>query len=528
MSQADSNDLPVGSHIEWPIFIMTASFIIAFCVWALADIDSLSAAVDWGFSASARFFGLYWQLLLLGTFLIGLAICVLPGAAARMGGREVPEFNYFQWSSMIMCTLLAGGGVFWAAGEPMAHFLSPPPYFEGVAGKSADAVAPALAQAFMHWGFLAWAILGALTTIMLMYYHYEKGLPLAPRTLLYPVFGDRAINGPIGWIADASCIIAVVAGTVGPIGFLGLQVSFGLNALFGIPDVFVTQALVIVGLVTIYTLSAVSGINRGIQLLSSINIVLAAVLLVFILVAGPTGFIFSNYFNGLGTYLSDFFGMALYRGDAGIFGDPGWLGWWTVFFWGWFLGYGPLMAIFIARVSRGRSIRSIIIMLSIVAPIVTTFWFTIVGGTGLGMEIANPDSVARAFEGFNLPAALLSITQNLPLGFLISALFLILTTIFVATTGDSMTYVISVAMSNQDRSAVGVRVFWGLAMGAMAMILIYTGSGGIGKLQSFIVVTAVPVSLILLPSLWDAARITLLKGREGRPLDRPVQSSSRA
>lgn len=186
------------------------------------------------------------------------------------------------------------------------------------------------------------------------------------------------------------------------------------------------------------------------------------------------------------------------------------------------------MAMFIARVSRGRSIRSIIIMLSIVAPIVTTFWFTIVGGTGLGMEIANPDSVARAFEGFNLPAALLSITQNLPLGFLISALFLILTTIFVATTGDSMTYVISVAMSNQDRSAVGVRVFWGLAMGAMAMILIYTGSGGIGKLQSFIVVTAVPVSLILLPSLWDAARITLLKGREGRPLDRPVQSSSRA
>lgn len=199
-----------------------------------------------------------------------------------------------------------------------------------------------------------------------------------------------------------------------------------------------------------------------------------------------------------------------------MFGDPGWLGWWTVFFWGWFLGYGPLMAMFIARVSRGRSVRAIIVMLSIVAPLVTNFWFSIVGGSGIAFELANPDSVAAAFEGFNLPAALLAITQNLPLGFLVSVLFLVLTTVFVATTGDSMTYVISVAMSKEDRSSTPVRVFWGVAMGAMALILISLGSGGISKLQSFIVVTAVPVSLVLLPSVWDAARIVLQLGRERR------------
>jgi choline-glycine betaine transporter len=203
----------------------------------------------------------------------------------------------------------------------------------------------------------------------------------------------------------------------------------------------------------------------------------------------------------------------MHRGDAGLFGDAGWLGWWTVFFWGWFLGYGPLMAMFIARVSRGRSIRSIVIMLAIIAPIVTNFWFTIVGGTGLWFELETPGSVSTAFEGFNLPAALLAITQQLPIGFIVSVLFLILTTVFVATTGDSMTYVISVAMSNEDKPALHVRVFWGVAMGVMALILIYTGSGTIGKLQSFIVVTAVPVSLVLLPSLWDALRITLAKGR---------------
>jgi choline-glycine betaine transporter len=157
-------------------------------------------------------------------------------------------------------------------------------------------------------------------------------------------------------------------------------------------------------------------------------------------------------------------------------------------------------------------------MLSIVAPLVTNFWFTIVGGSGLAFELAEPGTISAAFEGFNLPAALLAITQSLPAGFLVSVLFLVLTTVFVATTGDSMTYVISVAMSSNDNPSTPVRVFWGVAMGAMALILISVGSGGISKLQSFIVVTAVPVSLILLPSLWDAVRITLALGKtEAQP-----------
>ena len=502
-------------HINKPLFAITGGFIAAFCLVALYDLDLLSGMVDSSFAFSAKYFGFYWQILLLATFLIGIVLVFLPGSKAIMGNLAVPEFPVFQWGAMIMCTLLAGGGVFWAAGEPMAHFLSSPPYFGAESG-TMDAVNSALAQSFMHWGFLAWAILGALTTVMLMHYHYEKGLPLSPRTLLYPVFGDKAINGPIGLIADASCIIAVVAGTVGPIGFLGLQVSYGLNTLFGIADSFTTQAFVILGLVTLYTISAATGLSKGIQILSRFNVILAAALLLFMLLAGPTAFIFNGFFGGMTTYFTDFFGMALFRGEAGAFGDPGWLGWWTVFFWGWFLGYGPLMAMFIARISRGRSIRSIIIMLSIVAPIVTAFWFTIVGGTGINAELTNPGLVSDAFEGFNLPAALLAITQSLPMGFMVSVLFLILTTVFVATTGDSMTYVISVAMSNEDRPALPVRLFWGAAMGIMALILIYTGSGGIGKLQSFIVVTAVPVSLVLLPSLWDALRITLAKGREAQ------------
>ncbi|ETX16407.1 BCCT transporter [Roseivivax halodurans JCM 10272] len=499
-------------RIDKPLLAVTGAFIALFCALALIDIETLSSLIDSGFGAAARYFGLYWQLLLLATFLIGLAICVFPGAKARLGNLDIPEFSAFQWGSMIMCTLLAGGGVFWAAGEPIAHYLSTPALFGDLSGQPDARADAALAQAFLHWGFLAWAILGALSTIMLMHYHYGKGLPLAPRTLLYPVFGDRALSGPLGLVADACCIISVVAGTVGPIGFLGLQMAYGLNVLFDIPNTLTTQAVVILSLVGVYSISAVTGLAKGIKYLSQFNVILVFVLLVFMLLAGPTASILGDFAGGFSTYISNFFSLALFRGEAGVFGDPGWLGWWTVFFWGWFIGYGPLMAIFIARISRGRSIRSIILMLSIVAPIVTNFWFTIIGGSGIAFEQMDPGVISEPFDGLNLEAGLFAITQTFPAGIVLSIAFLVLTMAFVATTSDSMSYVIAQAMSDGAPSTA-LRAFWGLTMGAMALILISIGAGGVGKLQSFIVVTAVPVSLILLPTLWDAPRIAWAAGR---------------
>jgi choline-glycine betaine transporter len=486
--------------IDWPTFIISGGFLIAFVIMAIVDIDYLSSAVNVAYAASANTFGLYWQVLLLSTFGVGLYVALSPSGKARLGNLAQPEISTFKWFAIIMCTLLAGGGVFFAAAEPMAHFTAPPPHYD-VAATSQAAVYPALAQSFMHWGFLAWAILGSLTTIIFMHLHYDKGLPLKPRTLLYPVFGERALHGWFGGFVDAACVLAVVAGTVGPIGFLGLQVSYGLNDLFGIPDTYLTQSLIILFLIGVYTISSVSGIQRGIQLLSTFNVFLALLLMAFMLFAGPTSFIFDSYLNSTALYISEFIPMAAFRADTD------WLNNWTVFFWGWFLGYGPLMAMFIARISNGRRIREMIITVSVIAPIVTTFWFTIVGGSGIAFELANPGVISVPFEGFNMPAALLAITQQLPFGFLVSLLFLILTTVFVATTGDSMTYTISMVMTGTDDPPTSLRVFWGIMMGVIAMILISIGSGGIGALQYFIVVTAVPVSLILLPSLWVAPRI---------------------
>jgi choline/carnitine/betaine transport len=488
--------------VDIPVFLISGGALVLFAVLALYDIKMMSGWVNTAFAASTELFGAYWQILLLLTFIIGIFLAVGRTGSVVLGGIKSPEITTFKWISIIMCTLLAGGGVFWAAAEPMAHFTSPPPLFAGETGTT-QAAYNALAQSFMHWGFLAWAILGSLTGIVFMYLHYEKGLPLKPRTLLYPVFGDKVMKGAFGTIVDSCCVLAVVAGTVGPIGFLGLQVSFGLEKLFGIPNTYATQVAILFGLICLYTLSAVSGVTKGIQILSRINIILAVALMVFILIFGPTSFIFNSYLHSFGLYLDQFIPMATFRAS------PAWLDWWTVFFWGWFLGYGPLMAMFVARISRGRTIREMILLISVVAPVITCFWFTIVGGSGLFFELATPGVISEPFTGFNLPAALLAITEQLPMGGVISVLFLILTTIFVATTGDSMTYSVSMVMTGTDSPQSSLRVFWGIMMGVMAALLISIGSGGISALQSFIVVTAVPVSLVLLPSLWNAPQIAI-------------------
>ena len=504
-------------HTRAGVFVVTAGFCLAFCALALFDLGLLSDLVDAGSSWVGQVFGLYWQILLPAIFFVGLAIALSPAGRIRLGGRDTPEFPYFQWAAMIACTLLGAGGVFWAAAEPLAHYLTPPPFTEaGIEGEAA--INAALAQSFLHWGFPAWAVLGALSALMLMYYEHAKGLPLAPRTLIYPVLGRKLTDGPLGGIADSFALIGVIAGTVGPIGFLGLQVSAGLSSLFGFPSGLPTQIGVIIALAMIYIGSALTGLSRGIQILSRFNVILTGVLLVFILFAGPTGFILRHFASGMGTYLSDFFTIALQRDGAGLFGQSGWLNGWTLFFWAWFIGYGPMMAIFIARISRGRSIRSIILTLSVLAPVATHFWFTILGGSGLAFEQADPGVISDAFEGFDLPAALLAITMNLPLALPVSILFLVLTTVFVATTGDSMTFAISSALDKRGEPTGGMRAFWGLVMAAMAIALVSAGGGGgaVSKLQQFIVITGAPVSLMLLPSLWDAPRIALKLVREDR------------
>lgn len=498
------HDSPAGpaeafqrSRIDIPVAGTSVGILAVFVVLALILPDKMSNWVGTAFTACADIFGMYWQILLLATFLIALILIFTPWAKARLGNQARPDFKRFSWIAMIMTTLLAAGGVFWAAAEPMYHYATTPPHFTDGGGSAVDAVAAALATSFIDWGFLAWAILGSLGAIVMMR-AAEKGMPLRPRSLLYPVLGKRAATGPIAAVVDVVCVISVAAGTIGPVGFLGMQVSYGLNSLFGIPDIYPVQLAVIAVLTAVAGVSVFSGVSRGIRFLSSANVWMALALMATVLVVGSAWFVIKSYFSGFALYMTDFFAMTLYRGDTE------WLSGWTVFFFGWFLGYAPLMAIFVARISRGRTVRDLLISTTVLPPIATTFWFTVLGGTGIFLEQKSAGSISGPLMDGGLPAAVMAISSNLPLSLIISLGFLLLTMTFVATTTDSMSFAMSQSCMTSGEPSPKLRATWALLIGVTAAVLISLGDGGVDALQSAIVITAVPVGFVMLPSLFAA------------------------
>lgn len=491
----------IQRKVDWPVFLISGGLLVAFVVFSIIKIDLVSDFVSSGFDLSIRYFGAYWQFLMLATFIVGAILAVSKYGKVRLGDVEKPEMSYFKWIAVILTTGLGAGGVFWAAAEPMYYFLDVPPMQKGIEAATQEAIAPALAQSYMSWGFTAWSVYGAVSSIILIYAHKHKGMPLKPRALLYPILKERILTSKWGAAADIICIIGAAAGTIGPIGFLGLQVSYGLRAIFGIPDTFVTQLAVIIVLLAVVLVSTLTGIEKGIQFLSKLNVNAVAVIAVFLVILGPGQFILSHFFSSYGTYITDFVKISTFRGD------DAWLGSWLLFFFGWFIGFGPLVSLFVARISEGRKIREIFLVVAVVAPIVTNFWFTVLGGTGIFYELNHVGSISEPLNNGGLPSAIIAIAEQMPLGLIMPSIFLILTTLFVVTTVDSMAYSISMAVTGDENPIKPVRVFWAVIMATIAAILIKIGGGGIDALQSFVVIAAVPVSILLLLVIWYAPKV---------------------
>ncbi|SDJ10125.1 BCCT family transporter [Alteribacillus bidgolensis] len=488
-------------RINWTVFILSGGLLLLFVVMSFLFTDGVAAFVNWGFDKSITYFGAFWQVLLLATFAVGAVLAISKYGKVRLGNTSRPSMSFFKWASIITVSGLGAGGIFWAAAEPMYYFMEVPPMHNGITAGTEEATDVAMAQSFMSWGFTAWAVYGAITAIIIMYAHYNKGLSLKPRTLLYPIFGKKVEQNAWGVATDVFCIIGAVAGTIGTIGFFGFQFSYWMHDLFGIPDVLLTQILAVGGLITLVTISTVTGIEKGIQFLSRFNVWFAIAIGVIMLIIGPGGFIIDTFISSYGTYVEEFMNIHTFRGDNG------WLGFWMIFFFGWFIGFGPLMAILVARISRGRTIREVFFVVSIVTALSSNVWFSTLGGSGIFYELQNTGSVSEPLMENGLPAAIIAIAGQLPMGGLMAIVFLLLTITFVITTADSMSYSVSMAVTGEGDPPKGVRIFWAVLMGAISVVLINIGEGSISALQSFIVVTAVPISIIMLPVLWTAPKL---------------------
>ena len=500
---------PASQRSSWsqpPLWVGAAPLLIFLLVSAV-DLALAKQFTEEGKAVVSNVLGGFWQWMVVLLFLVAITLAISPVGRVRLGGQDAkPSLRFFDWCAVLICTLLAGGGVFWSAAEPLYHFQTPSPVFGDITGGTAAAVDPALAVSFLHWGFLAWALVATTTTITFSILE-RRGEPLRPRSLMVNIIPHSWVDGPLGHLADGLSVVAAIAGTVGPLGFLSLQLSNAAGKLPWLTDSAGLQSMVVVLLTVVFATSTVSGIQKGIKWLSELNVWLTLAMAAGILLLGPGLWLIQHFFSGFVTYLVHLPEMALTPNVA----PNNWINGWTVFYWGWFLGYAPLMGLFTAGVSRGRSIRELVLAVAILCPIVTNLWFTLLGGTGMQLELGGA-GIADALAQNGAAAALLAILGQLPLAGLLIPVGLVLVVLFMCTSADSMSYAAAMVVSGRNEPPQLLRLFWALMIGSLTLVLLRIGSGlgdstSIDALQAFIVITAVPVTPLVLFTLWSAPRL---------------------
>ena len=425
-------------------------------------------------------------------FVLGLALSKFGNI--RLGGDdERPEFSNFSWLSMLFGAGIGIGILFWSIAEPLTHFQGNP--FMGEAQPlSPEAAQIAMRLTIFHWGLHGWALYASVALI-LAYFAYRKGLPLTISASLYPILGDR-IYGPLGKAADLLAVLGTVFGVATSLGLGAQQMNAGLATLTGIEINTGTQILLIIGISIVATLSALTGVNRGIRILSELNMQLTGVILALFLVFGPTLYLLSSFAGNIVDYIIHLPRISTWVNDP----SDQWQGWWTIFYWGWWIAWSPFCGIFIARISRGRTIREFVFGVLLTPTLLTIFWISVFGNTAFDIELfgnggivaaVNTETTSALFTTINLMA------MGKVLALITASICTLMLITYFVTSADSATLVICTLVTGGDQNPSPLtRIFWGSSIGAVAAVLLF--SGGLSALQTASIVTALPFSVILL------------------------------
>lgn len=406
----------------------------------------------------------------------------------RIGGQSAkPEFKTLSWFAMLFSAGMGIGLLFWSISEPIYHFLSPPI----VQGGTAEAAKDAMKFTFLHWGFHAWAVY-ALVGLSLAYFTYSRGLPLTIRSIFYPYLGDR-IYGRIGDAIDIFAVLATLFGLATSLGMGVQQIAAGLNHLFAVDNGVETQIYLIAGITLIATVSVVLGVDKGVRVLSEWNMRVAVLFLVIVVMLGPTIFIFKSFIQNTGSYLSSFLEVATWTES---YTGGNWQNAWTIFYWGWWIAWSPFVGMFIARISKGRTVREFILGVLLVPSIVTFFWISAFGSTALHQTLLGDNTIANAVND-NVATALFVFLEDYPFAFILNIIAIILIAGFFITSSDSGSLVVDNLTSGGKIDApVSQRIFWSIAEGSIAAVLLI--GGGLKALQTATIVTGLPFALILI------------------------------
>ncbi|MFM9377958.1 BCCT family transporter [Gordonia sp. VNK21] len=492
-----------GAGRDWWVFAITATFAIAFVVWGLVDTDGLASVALDAKNDAIKYVG--WLFVIATTFFVFFVIWLALSQYGRIKlGKddERPEFRTSSWIAMMFSAGMGIGLMFFGVAEPLTYFVNPPP--NTADPETAQALQTAMATTMFHWGLQPWAIY-AVVGLAIGYGMYRKGRSQLLSAAFGSLFGDRA-NGIGGKIIDILAIFATLFGSAASLGLGALQIGDGLKFAGWVGSVGTPVLVAIIVVLTLaFILSAVSGIARGIQWLSNINMVLALVLAVFVFVVGPTLFILNLIPSALGDYIQDYVAMSSRTNADGGAELAAWLSSWTIFYWAWWISWTPFVGMFIARISRGRTIRQFVTGVLLVPTVVSLLWFAIFGGAAIRQQQQVGDLAERGDDGtlsVNSTGALFDLLHTMPWAGVTTVLVMLLVAIFFVSGADAASIVMgSLSERGTHEPSRPTVIFWGAATGAVAAIMLIIGGGGgeaLDGLQNLTIVVAVPFVVVML------------------------------
>lgn len=470
------------------VFIISLTLVLVFVVLGIIvpeQLDAVSATLHLGI---IEHFGWAYLLAAFGFVVFSLYLALSKYGRLKLGKpHDKPQYSYFGWFSMLFAAGMGIGLIFWGVAEPLSHFADPPQYLQGESGAAARF---AMVRSFFHWGIQPWAIY-IVMSLAIAYFSFRRGMaPLISNTF-YPILGER-VFGPIGKTIDILAVFATVFGIVTSLGLGALQINSGLNYVFGLP---MTNAVTfgIIGVVTVlYLISSMTGLDTGIQILSKTNVLIAITLLLFVLIVGPTSYILNVLTSTIGEYLSQFLTMSL---STNPFEGYQWTKDWTLFYWAWWISWSPFVGLFVASISRGRTIREFVSGALLVPTLLTFLWFAVFGGTGLDLQLHRGIDLASTAVS-DVTTVLFEMFGHLPIGGVLSLVAVLLLSVFFVTSADSATYVLGMMTSDGDLNPPNIKkLTWGLVQSTAAVILLLTG--GLDALQRMAIVAALPFTFVM-------------------------------
>ncbi|WP_370046645.1 MULTISPECIES: BCCT family transporter [Salipiger] len=499
---------PFGLDIHNPVFAISGLAVIVFVFYTLALPEQAGSVFSWLFDSVTKGFDWFF----LGAANIFVIFCLLlivtPVGSVRLGGAEAtPDYTYAGWFAMLFAAGMGIGLMFYGVSEPMSHFSSS---IGGVAmgengvrtdwaplggaeGNEEAATRLAFAATIFHWGLHPWAIY-AVVALALALFSYNKGLPLTIRSAFYPILGERVWGWP-GHIIDVLAVFATLFGLATSLGFGATQANAGLNELFGIPVSSTTEVILISAITAVALVSVLRGLDGGVKVLSEINMGLAFLLLVFVLLTGHTIALLTGFVDYLGAYLQYLPALSNPVGRE----DVNFMQGWTSFYWAWWISWSPFVGMFIARVSRGRTVREFIVCVLLIPSLVCVLWMSVFGGNSI-QQVLNDGYTAA--QDADLPVKLFKMLDVMPLASITSLIGIVLVIVFFVTSSDSGSLVIdTITAGGKVDAPVPQRVFWCVFEGAVAIVLLLS-AGGLSSLQSMVISTGLPFTIVLLIMCW--------------------------